>query len=138
MAKRKKRTDEELAALSPYMVFDSKRGYSWGPSGPDNKEPGTLPYWNTGEAATWRYGDSVITEKKQSDSIKRCSLHGCHYSVEYGCTHCLDPFDAFVLSEIKEVDRLRKRLADVLECMKAGMAALDGTSLDTFLNAWVK
>lgn len=51
-AKKKKRTAEELASLIPFMIFDMKNGFLWGP---DHKYPGTKPYWNTGLPATWRY-----------------------------------------------------------------------------------
>jgi len=64
MAK-KKRSKEELAAALPYMVFDLKRGYVWGPARSE-EIAGTLPYWNTGKIASW--SEEAIAARKVQGS----------------------------------------------------------------------
>lgn len=61
MAHKKKRSAEELAEEKPYMVFDERRGFVWGPA---HATPGELPYWNTGKVATWARKDDVDTGEK--------------------------------------------------------------------------
>lgn len=78
MAKKKKKSGEEMPDEATYATFDFKHGYVWGPA---HKNPGSIPYWITGKPAVWSYvadgspiGGPELAYHKVTilDRIKKC------------------------------------------------------------------